>query len=363
MIVKNEEDTIHRCLASVADIVDEIIIVDTGSTDNTKAIVGSFSAQVADFVWINDFAAARNTAFSHATMEYILWLDADDFLMEASREKLLALKQSLTDSVDSVTMDYHLASDEFGNITSSVRRNRLVKRANKFQWIGAVHEYLEVWGKIEHSDIAITHGSIHHDNDRNITIYEQRLAAGESFSPRDLYYYANECVDHKKYERAIELYEQFLATRKGWIEDNIASCGKLADCYNALKNPEKELDSTLRSFQYTSPRAEFCCRLGYHFLHSNELQAAIFWYKLASELKPLPNYWGFTNLACSTWLPHLQLCVCYDRTGEYELANQHNEIALKYRPTNPGILHNQKYLKTVLSKSVETGSVESNAGD
>ena len=79
MIVKNEEAVIARCLDSVKDLVDEINIVDTGSTDNTKEIVQQYTKRPFDFEWIDDFAAARNFSFQQATKDFILWLDADDF--------------------------------------------------------------------------------------------------------------------------------------------------------------------------------------------------------------------------------------------------------------------------------------------
>ena len=80
IIVRNEENTIGCCLDSVKGIPDEIVIVDTGSTDRTKEIVEKYADRIFDFTWIDDFAAARNLAFSQATMDYILWLDADDML-------------------------------------------------------------------------------------------------------------------------------------------------------------------------------------------------------------------------------------------------------------------------------------------
>jgi len=131
MIVKNEEDALSRCLNSVQGIADEIIIVDTGSTDGTKEIASTFSDKLYDFTWINDFAAARNYAFSFANMEYILWLDADDVILEQDREQFLALKRTLDRTVDSVTMHYNLSHDDNGNVTSSLRRNRLVKRSRR----------------------------------------------------------------------------------------------------------------------------------------------------------------------------------------------------------------------------------------
>ncbi|WP_019421527.1 tetratricopeptide repeat-containing glycosyltransferase family 2 protein [Paenibacillus sp. OSY-SE] len=351
MIVRNEEDTLERCLSSLANLADEIIIVDTGSTDETKSVAQRFTDRIYDFAWIEDFAAARNYAFSLARMDYILWLDADDIFRERDRRKLSAFKCTLDPTIDSVTMEYHLAFDEFGNVTARNRRNRLVKRANEFRWIGKVHEYLEVWGNIVNSDIAVTHASVQHDSDRNIRIYEAALARGESLSPRDLYYFANELKDHGRYLKAIDYYEKFLATGQGWIEDVLSSCGKMADCYHALDDTERELECTLCSFRYAAPRAEFCCRLGYYFLQRNEVDSSIFWYNVAANLDQPKENLGFTNVACSTWLPHLQLCVCYDRKGQHELAYAHNEMALRYRPHDERMLHNQQYLQNVLAEA------------
>ncbi|MCG5026997.1 glycosyltransferase family 2 protein, partial [Anoxybacillus flavithermus] len=241
MIVKNEEDVLARCLDSVQHLVDEIIIVDTGSTDRTKEIAGRYATRVIDFPWNDDFSAARNFSFSHATMDYIFWLDADDVLLKEDQEKFLTLKHTLPSDIDSVTMIYSLASDEHGAPISSVRRNRLVKRSNHFKWHGMVHEYLEVWGTILNSDITVIHKPVHHHSDRNLNIYEKQLAQGKEFSPRDLFYFANELFDHQQYERAIQYYEQFLQTKKGWVEDCIAACGKLADCFYALGDEEQAL--------------------------------------------------------------------------------------------------------------------------
>ena len=85
MIVRNEEDVLARCLTSVADLVDEIILVDTGSSDRTKEIAARYTDRIFDFPWMDDFAAARNHAFLQATGDYCLWLDADDLLEEADR--------------------------------------------------------------------------------------------------------------------------------------------------------------------------------------------------------------------------------------------------------------------------------------
>lgn len=354
MIVKNEEEVLGRCLDSIAHLIDEVIIVDTGSTDKTKAIAKQYTDSIYDFVWIDDFAAARNFSFSKATQDYILWLDADDVLDQESQENFSKLKQELKPNIDRITMPYHLAFDEYGNVSFSLRRNRLVKREKSFKWHGPVHEYLEVHGEVLHSDVAVIHQSQKTGlSDRNLQIYRNRLARNEEFSPRDLFYYGNELVDHKLYDEAIPIYERFLNEGQGWIEDNIACCSKLADCYHHLGDKENEIVSILRSLSYDSPRAEFCCRLGYHFLQLKDYLTAIFWYRLASQSKLKDNNLGFVNLAYSTWLPHLQLCVCYSNVGAYRLAYQHNELARHYRPNDPLILQNKEYLEKQIKFEIE----------
>lgn len=351
LIVKNEEETLARCLESVKSAMDEIIIVDTGSTDTTKDIALQFTPKVYDFAWIDDFGAARNFAFSQATQDYIMWLDADDVLLEDDLQKLLLLKKDLDSNVDSVTMNYNLASDENGNIVSSLRRNRLVKRARQFQWIGAVHEYLAVNGNISNSDVTVTHKKERCDTaDRNLNIYEKRLENGEIFSPRDLFYYANELVDHQMYEKAIEYYQKFLGTELGWVEDNISACGKLADCFGHLGDEQQKLRYIYQAFEYDTPRSDFCCRLGYHFLNAKKYTSSIFWYKLALNLTD-SSHSSLRNYACSTWLPHLQLCVCYSKIGENTIALEHNRIAESYVPNHPSVVYNKKYFEELLGSS------------
>src|SRR5262249_22351850 len=91
MIVKNEESNLPDCLQSVADLVDELIIVDTGSSDRTKEAAVRFGAKIYDFTWVDSLAAAGNESLRHATGEWIFWMDADDRLDAANREKLRSL--------------------------------------------------------------------------------------------------------------------------------------------------------------------------------------------------------------------------------------------------------------------------------
>ena len=106
MIVKNEERVLARCLDSVADLMDEIIIVDTGSDDRTKEIAAKYTDRIYDFKWIDDFSAARNFAFSKAEMDYIYSADADEVLSEENRERFKILKENLLPEIEIVQMKY-----------------------------------------------------------------------------------------------------------------------------------------------------------------------------------------------------------------------------------------------------------------
>lgn len=350
MILKNEEEVLHQCLNSVKEFCDEIIIVDTGSTDKTKDIAKQFTDKIFDFEWINDFAVARNFAFSLATMDYILWLDGDDILLKEDEEKFKLLKKNLDISIDAVSMIYAIDFDEYGNPTFSYRRNRLVKRERKFKWVGPVHEYLDVSGEIYQADIVITHrksdktiNSV--QSDRNIKIYEDRLNKGEKFTPRDLFYYANELKDHGQFHKAISYYNKFLDTKKGWIEDNIRACINIADCYRFLGNIEEERESLVMSIVYDLPRPEVSCRLGDFYKEKSSFNKAIFWYRLALEFE-VDNNQGFIQIGYSTWYPNLQLCVCYWEIGDIEKSLEHNNQAKVYRPNDLAVKSNEEFFKS-----------------
>lgn len=345
MIVRNEEDSLGRCLSSVREAVDEIVIVDTGSTDRTKEIAASFGAVIFDFEWIDDFAAARNYSFEQATKSFILWLDADDVIDKADLERLKTLKAGEL-PYDSITMNYHLTFDSAGNPVFSLRRNRLVRRSRGFRWHGPVHEYLAVSGRIHHSDAAVTHRKERRHTDRNLRIYLKRLEAGEHFSPRDHYYFANELRDHARLQEAADWYEKFLESGLGWVEDEIGACMKQADCYGRMQQQDRQIASLLRTLSYDLPRAEFCCQLGAVLIEQKRYKQAIYWFTQATLLEKPKDLMGATDNATWTWLPHLQLTVCYDRIGDRSKAVEHHRIAQRYNPTHPSIVYNEKFFSS-----------------
>src|SRR5579862_9526082 len=92
MIVRDEEENLARCLESVKPIADEIVVVDTGSTDATVQIAESFGAKIGHFEWCADFAAARNAAIELATSKWVLSIDADEWLPTETQQRIRAFK-------------------------------------------------------------------------------------------------------------------------------------------------------------------------------------------------------------------------------------------------------------------------------
>lgn len=344
MIVKNEEDVLRRCLNSIKNIADEIIIVDTGSTDKTKEIAIEFTDKLYDFKWIQDFSAARNYAFSKATKDFIIWLDADDVIMEEDQIELLKLKEELTKDIDTVILKYNVDFDEEERVSFSFYRERIVRRANNFKWLEPVHEYIQADGNTIIREIAVTHKKIHSSGDRNLKIYESMELMKTPFSTRALYYYAKELYEHEKYVEAISKYLKFLDKDDGWVEDKINACFTLSHCYEVINQQDKILKILFQSFEYDTPRAEICCRIGSYYENHQLYKTAIFWYELAIGLEKPEHNLGFILYDYWNFIPYIQLCVCYDRLGNLEKAMKYNEKAAEYKPKDPAVLNNRNYL-------------------
>ena len=140
MIVKNEERFLAECLASVKDVVDEINIVDTGSTDRTVEIARSFGANVIVREWRNDFAWARNEALRMATRRWTLVLDADEELAPESLPMLRALRETPADLTVVYLKIENMVDDEAGASTMSHILPRIMPTNPRIRYIGVIHE-------------------------------------------------------------------------------------------------------------------------------------------------------------------------------------------------------------------------------
>jgi glycosyltransferase involved in cell wall biosynthesis len=343
MIVKNEEKHLRQCLSRCEGIFDEIIIADTGSTDKTKEIAGEFTDKVYDFEWIEDFAAARNFAFSKATSKYLMWLDADDVIPENTKKGILLFKSEIKEDIDVIRLPYNTGYDGAGNVTYSFYRERIIKNCEAAKFTGFIHEIVEPFGNTISFDLPIEHRKLEsNERGRNLRIYEKHLADGEEFSPRDVFYYARELYYHNRNSDAVKAFTKFLNEGNGWIENNIEACKIRAECYERLRERKNAYMSLYSSFYYALPRAEVCCELGRMLFEDALYQNAIFWYKIAYEQEPDFASGAFVMRDCYDYIPALQMCVCYSRLGDEETAEAWNEKAAAVKVTE-AINYNRKY--------------------
>lgn len=352
MIVKNEEQVLERCLKSAKDIVDEIIIVDTGSTDKTKDIAKKYTDQIYNFKWIDDFSKARNYSFSKATKEYILWLDADDVILEKDRKEFIKLKNNFDKNIDVVMMKYNISYDEELKPTFSYNRERLIKNNIKYKWVGEVHEVIVPSGNIFYSNIAISHKKEKKEyTKRNLNIFLKMLKEGKKLDARQQFYYARELYYHGMYKDAILEFKKFFNKKDAWLENKISACIELYNCYMALNDEKNSLKALIRSFEFDLPRANVCCNIAKHFYLKNNYNTAIFWYELATKLIPNINSGAFEQLEYYDYVPYLGLCVCYDKLKNYNLANEYNEKVGKIRPKDEKYLYNKQYFNNLKKQS------------
>ncbi len=350
MIVKNEEDVLERCLNCAKKIADEIIIVDTGSTDKTKEIARKFSDKVYDFKWCYDFSKARNYSFSKATMDYIMWLDADDVILDEDINKILKLKEELSNkNVDIVNLKYNIGLDEYDRPTLSYYRERILRREKNYKWVSPIHEVIIQSGVIISKDIAITHKKIKKcDPKRNLNIFEKMIDDGIKLDARQKFYYARELYYNKEYDKSISMYKEFFKDKSAWIENKISACIDLSNIYEIKKDEENKMKYLLKSMEYDFPRAQVCCLIGNNFFNKNNYNIAIKWYKLATTLDENLESGGFYSKIYKEYIPYLMLCVCYDRLGNHLIANEYNEKAGKYNKNDKVYLKNKEYFEKIL---------------
>ena len=352
MIVKDEEENLDNCLASVKDIVDEIVIVDTGSTDNTKQIAKKYTDKVYDYEWCYDFSKARNFSFDKATSEYIIWLDGDDIVPSISAKKISEWKTSEDDS-EVVMCSYVNVYDENLKPIFEYMRERIVKNLPSLRFIDPIHEVIVPYGKVtKREDIKIYHNRKNKPyTDRNLNIYRRMINDNVKFTPRQQFYYARELYYNDYIDEAIHQFSLFLASKKGWSENNIEACLNLSRCYQRKGELDNSLTCLFGSFAYDIPRGEIVYEIAKIFERKRRLDDAIFWYELALNLRPNLSGGGFINLDCYTFLPAIELCVCYYKKGDIEKSKYYNNLAKSFKKDHPSVVYNDKFFKKLEEKT------------
>ena len=290
MIVKNEEKNLERCLKSYAPLMDEIIVVDTGSTDRTKEIAARFTDKIYDFEWINDFSAARNFSFEKATCDYIFSADADEVLDDENRQQFGILKQVLDEEIEIVQMYY---GNQFQNGTiynyDCELRPKLFKRLRKFTWIEPIHETVRTLPVVFDSDIVITHLPEESHTKRDLSVFERMVNNGIKVSSRLHNIYAKELFvsgDMGDFERAIPFFEESFRDENRENDEKLEAVCVLAKAYRMLHKDAKFLKYV---FCEIGICAEICYEIGQYFYENGEYEDAFHWFSVASNTQPLLN--------------------------------------------------------------------------
>ncbi len=299
IIVKNEEDIIRRCLDCVSKMADQVVVVDTGSTDKTKEIIRNEYSDVelyesekfnkdthfSDF----EFGTAKNEAIDRCVNPWVIWWDADDFMDDASIDRVKVIAK---DSALDVVYDFMIV---FG--TSNFYHSRMFPngRGIRFDENHSCHEFLTATKgarRFKRGDIKIQHlpgkkGGLP-SVERNIKIMEKDYYVKGRKDSRTLFYLANSYREDKQYAEAVKFYEEYL-TKSKFVEERMFSRYYKARCHFLLGERKKAVREALMAIAEDDRFAEPYCLLGDMYFSFEKYENAKAWYTLAKILNSPPK--------------------------------------------------------------------------
>ena len=354
MIVKNEAHNIGGLLQSVRGCFDQIHITDTGSTDNTLEFIDKINQhieegqeswsglpeiQVHHFDWVNDFAAARNYSFSHATTDYILWLDGDDLLSD--NKAFIKWRDSVMHAGHYWVATYNYETDAKGVVVCKFIRERVIKRDHGFGWEFFVHE-----GIIQKEDKKfwpqrVSTWTVNHrrteedkkqDHHRNIKLFESQPE--ESLHPRMKFYYGKELFENGFPDRAGKPLMEAIMSGKLDMHDNLLAIQYAAQAAYSQKAYVQAAELLMNGLRIVISRAEFWVLLGDVYLTTGDIQKAMFSYKSALNCTP-DDFGGILVIYGHAYeeYPKLQLAKISLQVGDLEKAKEYIDwLTLKGHP-------------------------------
>ena len=288
LIVKNEEEHLARTLESLASCYDELVVVDTGSTDRTKEIAESFGAKVYDLALDPfRFDEARNFSFSKCTKDWILWIDADDRL--ENPENVRKVIDAATAEVDAYFAVYNYAFDQRGLCVARHEKERLVRNNGSLTWLGVLHEAMVQTRSVQlrkTDAFAVSHekdmAGFDRSSQRNYDIVKRTVdeEGEEETDPRNLLSLANACLGLRQYAEAIPYYDAF-TRRSGWDSEIFVALHRMAMCYRESGMFEEAVECDLRAVECDPAIRDSYIGIGQTYMEAKKWLKAEHWLKLS----------------------------------------------------------------------------------
>jgi glycosyltransferase involved in cell wall biosynthesis/Flp pilus assembly protein TadD len=341
IIAKNEEENLPNCLRSIADFVDELIVVDTGSTDRTKDIAASFGAKVFDFPWIDSFAAARNECLKHATGGWIFWMDADDRLDEENRAKLRTLFAGLRDENAAFVMSCRCLPDPVTQATTEVHHLRLFRNRPDVRWDFRVHEQilpavLATDGDVRWSDIVIQHTGYQNPalRARKLERDLRLLLMEQAERPENPFILFNLGSVYQEQGRIIDALTHFLrslaiSAPKSSIVRKLYAL--IAQCQNHLGEPLEAVATCVQGRSIYPEDIEILFQEGIALRRLGEIHSAIARWEQALTT-PHAEYFASINVGIRGYITRQNLAMAYQELGRTDKAQTHWRQALQECP-------------------------------
>jgi len=342
LIVRDEEDSLARCLESVREIADEVIVVDTGSRDGTVDVARRFGAEVHEFEWCDDFAAARNAAIAKANSNWILIVDADEEMPRESGEQIQELlRAGVPGPVCQVTTLVPTRGP--GRYASCLAGHlRLFRNGLGFRFEGAVHEQLVDEGgrpveRVVFTGIPVLHHGYLESEDalderaqRNVRLLAARAAA-EPDNPVVLFYLGAARLGQGDVEAAVDDLTRALEEMRsaGALHKKVAVL--LAEALGVAERAPQAEAVLRESLEGRPEDPELLCALGNLLEERGRTDEAVEVYRAATRGRfgPEIDYHDFT---CRDAKPRGRLAAIYLAHGRAEEAMRELRPALEVRP-------------------------------